>query len=192
MIEYKHAHLGELPAGTYRYRGQELPYEHILPPRGCKLNFITESRDQITSFLKSNSQVKLHKYFHHLNSSQAFALNLFVPFFERGPVASRALLAALGQRTGLVCWEPEAIPDITEGTNRLSPYRKHHCRGTLLSPTRAWVWGKGFSCARTNRSYVSGESIYRLYTHASQFILCEETVHIQQDVKPFLHLSYTE
>lgn len=117
MIEYKNAHLGELPDGTYRHRGKELPYEHILPTRGSQLNFIAESRDQITSFLKSNLQVKLHKYFHHLNSSQKFALNLFVPFFEGGPDASCALLAALGQRTELVRWEPEAIPDTTEGTN---------------------------------------------------------------------------
>jgi hypothetical protein len=117
LTAYKHTHLGGPPAGTYLYRGQELLYEHILPTRGSRLNFLKESRDLIVSFLGSNPQVKLHKYFHHLNSSQAFALNLFVPFFEGGAEASRALLAALGQCSELIKWEPEAVPDTTEGTN---------------------------------------------------------------------------
>lgn len=117
LIAYKHKHLGGPPAGTYRHSGKELPYEHILPIQTRNLNFLEQSRDQIKSFLRANPQVKLHKYFHHLNSSQAFALNLFVPFFEGGVDASSALLGALGQRTELVSWEPEAVPDSTEGTN---------------------------------------------------------------------------
>lgn len=117
LTAYKQTHLGGPSAGTYRHRGRDVPYAHILPTRCSRLNFLEESRDEITSFLRANPQIKLHKYFHHLNSSQAFALNLLVPFFEGGPSASRALLAALGQQTELLCWEPEAIPDPTEGTN---------------------------------------------------------------------------
>ena len=81
LIAYKQKHLGGPPAGIFRHRGQDLSYEHILPARGSQLNFLDDSREEITSFLRSNPQVTLHKYFHHLNSSQAFALNLFVPFF---------------------------------------------------------------------------------------------------------------
>ncbi len=117
LIEYKRNHLGAPPAGIYRYRGRDAFREHILPIEGSRLNFLEESRQEIASFLKSNPQVKLHKYFHHLNSSQAFALNLFVPFFEGGPAASTALLSALGQHATLAQWEPESIPDTAERTN---------------------------------------------------------------------------
>jgi hypothetical protein len=117
LIAYKRRHLGDCPAGTFRHRGQNLLYEHILPTGGSRLNFLAESREEIASFPDSHPQVKLHRYFHHLNSSQAFALNLFVPFFEGGHEASNALLAALGQQSALVHWEPESIPDTTEGTN---------------------------------------------------------------------------
>lgn len=117
LTAYKHTHLGSPPAGVYRHRGRDHRYEHVLPTPGSPLNFLEESRDEIASFLKANHQLKLHRYFHHLNSSQAFALNLFVPFFEGGPAASRALLAALGQKADLVRWEPEAVPDIAEGSN---------------------------------------------------------------------------
>jgi len=117
LVEYKRKHLGGPPAGTYRYRGRDVLHEHILPTPGSRLNFLEDSREDIASFLRNHPQVKLHKYFHHLNSSQAFALNLFVPFFEGGQDASQALLSAFGQRAALVRWEPEAIPDATEGTN---------------------------------------------------------------------------
>lgn len=112
LTAYKHEHLGGPPPGIYK----DKHYEHILPDR--QLNFLAEFRNEINSYLeKSNPQIKLHKYFHHLNSSQAFTLNLFVPFFEGGVEASNALLTALGQRAELVRWAPEAIPDISEGTN---------------------------------------------------------------------------
>lgn len=117
LIAYKRKHLGALPVGTFRHRGRNFSYEHILPTRGSQLNFLAESREEIDSYLKSNPQVKLHRYFHHLNSSQAFALNLFVPFFEGGYEASNALLTALGQHSALAHWEPESIPDPIEGTN---------------------------------------------------------------------------
>jgi hypothetical protein len=117
LIKYKRNQLGSPPAGTYRYRGRDVFREHILPTKARRLNLLEESREQIESFLSSNSRVRLHKYFHHLNSSQAFALNLFVPFFEGGPAASSALLGALGQQATLVGWEPESVPDPAEETN---------------------------------------------------------------------------
>jgi len=117
LVSYKRTQLGDPPAGTFRHRGKDLAYEHILPKRSSQLNFLAESRDEIVTFLRAHPQVKLHRYFHHLNSSQAFALNLFVPFFEGGRKASSSLLAALGQKGDLLRWEPEAIPDLLEETN---------------------------------------------------------------------------
>jgi hypothetical protein len=57
----------------------------------------------------------LHQFFHHLNSSQAFALNLFFPFFEG--VASPSLIRALGLNGGMKKWYPEHVGDATERTN---------------------------------------------------------------------------
>ena len=67
--------------------------------------------------LKRNPGLKLHKYFHHLNSSQAFAFNLFVPYFDRGSNAAQILLGALGQDARLLEWSLESIPDTQEQTN---------------------------------------------------------------------------
>jgi hypothetical protein len=114
LIEYKRNHLGAPPAGTYRYHRRDVSREHILPIQSSRLNFLAEARGEIEAFLNLNPHVKLHQYFHHLNSSQAFALNLFVPFFEGGTPASTALLCALGQQGTLVRWEPESIVDRSE------------------------------------------------------------------------------
>ena len=117
LTAYKRSHLGEIPAGTYNYRGTTHCCDHILPKTDKWLNLLEPARKVIKEFLQSNRQIRLHRYFHHLNSSQAFTLNLFVPFFEGGPEASAALLRALGQQSSLVGWEPEAVPDASEGTN---------------------------------------------------------------------------
>jgi hypothetical protein len=60
---------------------------------------------------------KRHRYFHHLNSSQAFAFNLFFPYFSGGQQSASALLRAFGQDGILAEWEPEAVPVADEETN---------------------------------------------------------------------------
>ena len=117
LIEYKRKNLSGTPTGTYRYGGKDVPHDHILQPKDMWVNLIEEKRSEIKFYLSKNPQIKTHKYFHHLNSSQAFTFNLFVPFFEGGVDASTALLRALGQSTALVSWKPEAIPEKREGTN---------------------------------------------------------------------------
>jgi hypothetical protein len=117
LASYKRARLGDLPAGRFRHRGHEYLYEHILPTANSRLNLLNESRDQIEAYLSANRHITLHRYFHHLNSSQALALNLFIPYFEGGTNAPSALLGALGQPAGLTRWEVEAIPDTAEGSN---------------------------------------------------------------------------
>ena len=67
-------------------------------------------------FLTAHPQ-KRHRYFHHLNSSQAFAFNLFFPYFSGGPEPASALLRALGHEGVLAEWEPEAVPVADEETN---------------------------------------------------------------------------
>jgi hypothetical protein len=112
---YRRDELGIDRPGKFNYRGALVEREHILD--GDKwLNIPSGMREQVRTHVEAKG-IKLHQYFHHLNSSQAFALALFVPFFGGGADAASALLSALGQPGQLVGWETEAIPCPEEGTN---------------------------------------------------------------------------
>lgn len=126
-MEYKDrllAHLGEyrrdvlgIPGpGVFLHRGKELPVEHVLPADQPWLTIPESTRSAVQAYCEAKG-IKRHRYFHHLNSSQAFALSLFVPFFTGGVAARGALLRALGLPGALVDWEPEKVPDSDEGTN---------------------------------------------------------------------------
>jgi len=88
---------------------------HILPKELQWLNILEPFRKEIRAY--AGGRLKLHKYFHHLNSSQAFALNLFFPFFEAHRPESRFLIAALGLSGEAADWAPEYVVDREEGTN---------------------------------------------------------------------------
>jgi len=66
----------------------------------------------------AGKEVKLHQYFHHLNSSQAMAFNLFFPFLGLPDADPAALLDAMKLPAGrLERWAFESVPDQGEGTN---------------------------------------------------------------------------
>jgi hypothetical protein len=115
LASYKARCLGALEPGTFMYRGQELRYDHILPKEQGWLNLLAPYRPDIQRYLSTRPAITLHRYFHHLNSSQAFALNLFFPYFEKG--GAPQLLAAMGSASDLTSWELERIVDVDEGTN---------------------------------------------------------------------------
>lgn len=56
-------------------------YDHILPINQKEKNIIANIRSEFWSFHKDRN-IKLHQYFHHLNSSQALCFNLFFPLFH--------------------------------------------------------------------------------------------------------------
>jgi len=83
LVEYKKTQkdLRNLDSGTYRGK----LYDHILPLADKKYknkaNIIEYYRDD---FYKSElSKIKYHKYFHHLNSSQAMCINFFYPLIKK-------------------------------------------------------------------------------------------------------------
>jgi len=90
LTRYKHDRLGVKEAGVYLHQGKEIRCGHILPRELKWLNLLESHRAEIRAYLAAHKDVKLHKYFHHLNSSQAFALNLFYPYFEGGEGLCRA------------------------------------------------------------------------------------------------------
>ena len=116
LADYKRLHLGISEPGIFRYRGHEVLHEHILPLAKEYRNLFEEAEPLARAFLEKHPN-KRHQYFHHLNSSQAFAFNLFFPYFTGGPEAASALLRALGQQGILDGWEPEAVPEPCEGSN---------------------------------------------------------------------------
>jgi len=97
------------------YNGRR--YAHILPARLRYLNLLEPVRAELQAYLKAHPGIKEHKSFHHLNSSQAFALNLFYPYFVEGSPAARILAKSLGVDAEVDAWEFEAVLDKDEGTN---------------------------------------------------------------------------
>ena len=117
LVAYKRNRLGIKIRGEFRYKGKNISTAHVLPPELKWLNILEPIRSEVRDYLRRHPDIRLHKYFHHLNSSQAFALNLFYPFFEG--CDSKALLRALGLDGTVVKWMLEHIPNAEEGTNVL-------------------------------------------------------------------------
>lgn len=115
LAAYKASLLGVKASGTFVHNVRELHYSHILPRDLRWLNVLEPIRTGVREYLELHPDVKLHRYFHHLNSSQAFALNLFFPFFEQGSPAP--LLHALGLPGEMTRWQPEHVAVAEEGTN---------------------------------------------------------------------------
>lgn len=76
LSQYKVDVLGVQEDGIFPYRGQDVPKSHILPIAHQKENVLGKYRAQ---FWRGRSDLKLHQFFHHLNSSQALCINLFYP-----------------------------------------------------------------------------------------------------------------
>jgi len=78
LAQYKANVIGIKENGTFPYRGKDISKPHILPKIHSNLNVLEQYRDQ---FFKSEyySKEKIHRFFHHLNSSQALCFNLFYP-----------------------------------------------------------------------------------------------------------------
>lgn len=116
LSDYKRQRLGISEPGVFRYRGRDVLRDHILPLANASRNLLEEAEPAASAFLAAHPG-KRHRYFHHLNSSQAFAFNLFFPYFSGQVESASALLRALGQEGILAGWEPEAVPAPDEETN---------------------------------------------------------------------------
>ena len=79
--KYKREVLGVKENGAFYHNDREYLYEHILPSEKAQLNILERYRDD---FFKSTccQEIQLHRYFHHLNSSQAMCINFFYPLIK--------------------------------------------------------------------------------------------------------------
>jgi hypothetical protein len=113
LADYKVHRLGVQEEGTFVFRGKARKYGHILPKPLAWLNIPEPFRKEVREFVERDGRIKLHKYFHHLNSSQALAFALFYPYRMRAP---RTLARALGA-SGFDVLDFERVPEPDEGTN---------------------------------------------------------------------------
>lgn len=111
---YREKNLGISEAGIFRYRGKNLSKEHILPLEFTKFNIIENYREEFYSSTKA--QINFHKYFYHLNSSQALCINLFFPLIFENKL--NLLLELLGipiSEPIESCFEKESQIEIGNG-----------------------------------------------------------------------------
>jgi hypothetical protein len=112
LSRYKKRRLGISEDGSWGDKS----YSHILPPNLGELNFLESFRAEICDYLRRHPEIKLHRGWRHLNSSQIFALNLFYPFFTDKEKGRPALCSAL-QAPSATKWGFEFVLDPEEGTN---------------------------------------------------------------------------
>lgn len=74
---YRKGHLGIAEEGIFLYRGHEHRKGHILPRARERQNLLEPY--SASFFSSEHGATKLHRYFHHLNSSQGLCINLFFP-----------------------------------------------------------------------------------------------------------------
>ncbi len=174
LTSYREKRLGIANPGVFRYRDRDVQRGHVLPLSDRWRNLLPSGESSIRTYLDQHPTIKLHRYFHHLTSSQALALNLFVPFLEGGPDSSRALIRAFGQTGQIVEWTLEAVPDADEGTNldawwRLGSGLETFCEVKLCE-------GEFGKCGADEKHRGKLRSIYepRLKNFVSNELLSEE------------------
>jgi hypothetical protein len=115
LVAYKSSVLGVSESGVWG--SPPKAYPHILPAASAELNIVAPLRERFR-IERGRHRWKLHKYFHHLSSSQALAFNLFFPIFPSIPLRMAATRRTLGLPSGAPCdLRFEAILDPKEGTN---------------------------------------------------------------------------
>src|SRR5262245_1230602 len=89
LARYREEDLVVSELGVWFRNGKEYEYPHILPWQLRELNVLPGIREEFWKYAQAEG-IKVHRYFHHLNSSQAFAFNLFFPLIQAGESASAA------------------------------------------------------------------------------------------------------
>jgi restriction endonuclease-like protein len=111
---YKTTHFGIKESGKWRNR----EYVHILPLAKMMLNIMEPIRHDFARYQASHPNLKLHRDFAHLNSSQAACINLFLPLLSGKLTEKNQDQSPLPfDASNINTYEFEYIPDGVEGTN---------------------------------------------------------------------------
>jgi hypothetical protein len=114
LIRYKESVLEVSACGTWNAK----EYRHILPETVIHRNLIESPFSHALEAAFNGiggSPGRVHRGFAHLNSSQALALNLFVPL--EAACRLDIVLESLGESDSALNGVPEYVEDPTEGTN---------------------------------------------------------------------------
>lgn len=108
LDEYRRGRLGGVESGVLLANGVERPYGHILPTKLQWLNILEPFRAEVMQYQTAHS-LRLHRLFHHLDSPQAFAFNLFIPLFQHAPEKLASVLDTPAVRALQLeqCGDPE-------------------------------------------------------------------------------------
>ena len=77
LSRYKIDVLGVTEDGIFKHKGRDIPKSHILPTGLSDRNIMQRYRQRF--YESEHSKIKFHRFFHHLNSSQALCINFFYP-----------------------------------------------------------------------------------------------------------------
>ncbi len=80
LSEYRRNDLGLAEEGVFYHRGEPHRKGHILQKVSERHNLLERYRDRF--YASKHGATNLHRYFHHLNSSQGLCFNLFFPLIE--------------------------------------------------------------------------------------------------------------
>ena len=80
LVKYKLGVLKISQDGVFMFKKEKIKLGHILPDKDKKLNIISTYRDYF--YNSELAKIKFHRFFHHLNSSQAMCINFFYPLIK--------------------------------------------------------------------------------------------------------------
>ncbi len=109
LSDYRKNFLGIEEEGIFLHRGTPHRKGHVLPGGLERQNLLPPYGELF--FASEHGATKLHRYFHHLNSSQGLCINLFFPLLKEG--ALPLLIRSLGSDMKL------PVQGIFESTSRL-------------------------------------------------------------------------
>lgn len=112
LSEYRHR---TLDVGSGQWGDPPRSYGHILPINESHLNIVEPLREEFRVAQRAKGWT-LHRYFHHLSSSQALAFNLFLPVFPEVPASFAATRGILGLRDEAAVDFEVVLPN-GDGTN---------------------------------------------------------------------------
>ncbi len=103
MGRYKAQVMGIARSGIWHGNGRT--YVHILPEDLKEQNILLPYQGAFWEYFDQlgSGTIPLHRYFHHLNSSQALCFNLFYPFVHDACRRLPIMLGRLGLRTEGAC-----------------------------------------------------------------------------------------
>lgn len=104
LVKYKFRVLGVLANGAWKgpRTGALAAQPHILPPGEERLNIVAAYRERFWADFERGEPRSLERHFGHLNSSQAFAFNLFYPLVIDRAWANAFVQGLLGLKDAVV------------------------------------------------------------------------------------------